>query len=118
MLDELIDLLGFETAMRLVALRGGSELYIPHDRTTGWIAQEFGVEVLQKLAERYGGTHLWVPKGDYHRSCVSRAIVLKLRRQGLTIRRLADQFSLTHRRIYQILASEEERSGVEQLTLF
>lgn len=100
-MEGLIQLLGFELAMRLVYLHGGSKLYVPVNEGC-LLAQQIGVEAFRLLSAEYGGCHVWIPQGQAH-VIQARNRQIVARAGSCTVRELASRFELSPRRIQQIL---------------
>ena len=100
-MDKLIDLVGYKTAVKLANLYGGSELYVPQGENC-LLREQVGAEAFSVLRQEYGGTYLWIPQG-YRQLIAARNQRIAEQSATCSVRELAKLFSLTQRRIQQIL---------------
>ena len=100
-MDNLIDLVGYDTAFKLSYLYGGSELYVPQGENC-LLREQIGAEAFAILQQEYGGTYLWIPQG-YRQLIAARNQRIVEQSATCSVRELAKLFSLTQRRIQQIL---------------
>lgn len=64
LLDEIAELAGLEAALALAEAAGGEKRYIPGDPTPDhWLTQACGAQAAAKIAYRYGGNLLEIPRG-------------------------------------------------------
>ena len=105
--DELADLLGEGGLRALSAARGGQRARIPKRIPPGhWLEQAVGREAAERIAFRYGGCRLYIPRrppaADRDRA------IAELRLAGCSAARIAGLFGLSERRVLQILAATGE----------
>lgn len=110
--QEIAELIGEAAAQKLCAQLGGIQLYVPkqigHNHP---IAAAIGMGNAAKMAERFGGEALPLPKAHNRR-----ARVLELRAQGdMTIQQIALATDYSERHVYDILNSPVDD---RQMSLF
>ena len=102
--DELCELLGPEGLAALSVARGGRRARIPKRIPAGhWLEGLLGREAAGRMASRYGGCRLYVPRG--RAAADRRRSILDLRRQGLSVAEIARATGLSDRRVWQVLAA-------------
>jgi len=100
MLEELIELLGEEAAVKHVAAYGGTRLYVPHDpEADDALVSSIGLSAAIRLARVYGGDRVDVPNPTPRRTRI-----LQLRARGLSVDAIARSLQCTRRRVFQVLA--------------
>ena len=98
LVQELTELLGEDGLFRLAHAYGGFRLSVPLKvKEDGDIAQELGMEIAQKLCDRYSPDSIKVPMCRELRAKV-------LLRQGHTARRIARSLGLTESGMYRLVA--------------
>lgn len=111
---DLVEDLGEAVAARLVAVRGGCELYIPTDhRPDHPLIQAMG-EHAATLVEVRGGERISVPSC---RAAQRRAIIRRLYDGGASMSEIALTVGLNQRHVRRML-SEMGRGDARQLDLF
>lgn len=115
---DLVELLGPESAEKILLARGGRSLYIPHEPGPhSPLVNILGQEDADKLAARYGGNTVEVPIVR-----AKRLRILHLRRvERWSISRIAAEMRCTERTVYNVLASSPENDQVSregQLDMF
>lgn len=126
-LAELIAAIGTQLALRLVAERGGTRVYVPTPARLaedGPLARVIGVEATAKLARLWPGVWLTVPRAmAYMRRMRDREI--RARFKSETAAALAREFELTERQVYAIAAQgadddafDAQGKPTSQLALF
>ncbi|MEX0271194.1 Mor transcription activator family protein [Leptolyngbyaceae cyanobacterium UHCC 1019] len=112
---EVADVIGLQAAFALVGLCGGYALYVPKSIPPHHLLyQVLGEELAVKFAFHFGGDTLYLIKGDkLGRAERDKKIVA--RRQQAKIREIAEEFKLTERMVWRILArGDRQRSGDSQ----
>ena len=103
--DELAEMLGEEGLQALSAERGGRSAVVPRRIRTGhWIERAVGREAADRLAFRYGGCRIYIPRGAAQARA---ARVLALRRQGRSVAQIAAAEGVSDRWVWKILAAAE-----------
>ncbi len=82
------------------------------------LAEVIGLEAYKKLAEHYGGSHIYICKPDtVLRNTRNKEIYDKF--NGFNYRRLAEEFNLSEKTIREIVAEYiKEKKDDEQLKFF
>ena len=102
--EELLEALGAEGLRKLAEARGGRRAYVPHEpRDSHWLVRALGREAAGRLAWRYGGCRIEVPRLDATRSERDERI-RELRARGWSTDRIAAEVSLSGRWVREILA--------------
>lgn len=113
LVDELAQVIGQPSLMKLCEAFGGTKLYVPARFTaTHPIAATIGMKAATILSEHYYGTMIDLPKAHLRRTRV-----LEMAQSGtMTIADAARACDYTERRVYQLLAEAKHDDG--QLDLF
>ena len=99
--DELCELLGPGGLAALAANRGGRRMRVPKRIPAGhWLAGILGREAAERMASRYGGCRLYVPRGG---ASARAARIRELRRQGRSVAQIATAEGISDRRVWQVL---------------
>jgi hypothetical protein len=101
-------LIGEAKALELSKKRGGRALYIPSPERLGPttpVVAMLGPDVAEKLAARFGGTHIDVPLGPG-----KRARIWELREGGKSISAIAGVMNCTERTVYYILSGPRPKA--------
>jgi len=100
LLNELVSLIGIDSAGRLVAAFGGMRLYIPQSpEPEDTLSEAIGHLAALKLAGVYGGDRIDVPNPTPRRTRI-----IELRANGVSIDLIARSLHCTRRRVFQVLA--------------
>ncbi|MBF6569089.1 MAG: helix-turn-helix domain-containing protein [Candidatus Binataceae bacterium] len=100
MLMEIVDTIGDDAALKLIADFAGTRLYVPQEpNPEDPISRSIGLPAAQKLARLYGGDRMDVPN-----PAVRRMRILQMRAAGATVESIARELRCTARRVYQVLA--------------
>ncbi|MEK6245838.1 MAG: Mor transcription activator family protein [Pseudomonadota bacterium] len=103
----LVEVLGLPTALKFVRRFGGGRVSIPRParlKPEGAIVQAIGIEAAKALCEEWRGLEIMVPRfAAYRRAERDRKILLRSS-QGISARRLALQFKISERHVFQIRA--------------
>ncbi len=114
-LAELIAAVGTQLALRLVAERGGTRVYIPTDaRITDDcpLARIVGAQAAAKLAARWPGLWMTIPRAmAYMRRVRDREIRARIKSE--TAAALAREFELTERQVYAIAAEGADDAATD-----
>ena len=101
-LQELIDLLGQEEALKFVSLFGGQCKYIPHNPHRSKLRHELSLDGLEKLAKVMGGVEVEVPMLVHFERQVRNQAIASALKQGISRSVLARKYGLTVRQIANI----------------
>ncbi len=124
---EIANLVGMSKTMQLVQAFGGTDLTMPigveNSMTEQALISAVGEETAQLLMENYGGDRLYIPRCEVAlRDLRNNRLMAELKQavmngmsQTKAIRRLAIQYELSERRIYELL---KERLPQQQPRLF
>jgi hypothetical protein len=99
-LDHLAGLVGNDGATRLVAVFGGTRLYVPQaPAPDDALSASIGFPAATALAEIYGGDRIDIPNPTPRR-----VRIVELRASGLSIDAIALALHCTRRRVFQVMA--------------
>jgi hypothetical protein len=99
-LNELVHLIGLDSASRLVAAFSGMRLYVPHSPVPDdTLSETIGHQAALALARIYGGDRIDVPNPTPRRTRI-----IELRADGVSIDLIARSLHCTRRRVFQVLA--------------
>ena len=103
MLEDLGAVMGTEAAVRLVAVFGRGQLYVPHTAESGHpIEHVVGRRPFKRLVNEFGGETITVPAaGDFQRLRRMRQVV-RLLSEGFSVEELSRLFEYTPRTIRNI----------------
>ena|SRR5690348_5197046 len=100
-------LLGAGAAARLIARFGGRRVYIAkRPNPAAALSQTVGHGAAVKLGAIFGGERIWLPNGA---GDATRARVAQLRRDGISVSRIAGELGLSERHVYKVLAQLRAR---------
>lgn len=103
-LTELAEVAGWDAAIKIADMRGGTQIRIPQEPAPEhWLWDLLGEQAARAISARYGGSCLWVPKNDADSLRMRNEQIRADRRAGATINALAQRYRLTDRQIYSIL---------------
>jgi len=112
--QELVTLVGFAAAIRLVELHPGIPFYVPETLTDDhWLVAEVGRKLADKLVWQYGGGTI-TPPNCKNALCKLRHRQIRAQRAaGLSQNEAARQYGMTPRGIRKVesKAPEEDRNG-------
>jgi DNA-directed RNA polymerase specialized sigma24 family protein len=103
---ELSELVGLNAALKLVDRWGGQiALYVPQRVDQDHpLAQTLGLEAAQALSRHYGGDYLRnIPRAARAMRAARDKAVLKRRGEGASPARIAQEFGLTERWVWELL---------------
>ena len=108
-ISDLIELIGFEPALKIYVNYSSSFLYIPlYKSTTGELEQLIGDEAFKKLSLRYAPEVIWMPSSDTlinsQKMKIRNSSIFNEWKNGALQRELAVKFSLTERTINTIIS--------------
>ena len=109
LISELIQLIGFEPALKLFVNYSGSHLFIPlYKTTTGEIEQLIGDEAFIKLSLRYGSEVILLPNANKfindQKIKIRDYAIFNDWKNGVTQRDIAVKYLLTERTINTIIS--------------
>ncbi|MDO8414148.1 MAG: Mor transcription activator family protein [Gallionellaceae bacterium] len=113
-LQQIVDAIGMDAALVLVAHYGGIRLYVPLELKPGHpLIELLGEEAAQKLCRAFGGDeHFDIPLNTSGSRAERNRRIRERRCQGLSHSRLAREFKTTERNIRNILGVEvDDRQG-------
>lgn len=100
MLGSIVEIIGEEAASKLIAMFGGTRLYVPHSPCADdALARAIGPQAAMKLAEMFGGERVDLPKPPPRRMQI-----LAMRAAGRSVAEIARELNCTRRRVFQVLA--------------
>ena len=107
-LQQIIDVVGVDAALIIIAHHGGTRLYVPLELKPGhWLIEILGEEAAQKLCLAFGGAeHFDVPLNTRGIRAERNRRIIERRSQGLSHSKLAREFKTTERNIRKILGVE------------
>lgn len=102
----LIDVLGFECAMRLLRARGGQRVHVPVS-TSRALSTIVGADNARRLCDRFGGQELDLPKYDKVAQRL-RDEMISAERPEHSLNQLAAKYNLTRRHIQNIVRAVDD----------
>lgn len=103
----LIDVLGFECAIRLLRARGGQRVHVPVS-TSRSLSSIVGADKAMMLCDRFGGQDIDLPKYDKVAQQLRNEMV-HAERENYSLNQLAGKFNLSRRQIMNILRDDDHR---------
>jgi Mor family transcriptional regulator len=100
-MDEIIAVIGTESALKLSESFGGISLYIGK-ALSGDITNAIGYHAAFKLSAVYDGCCLYVPQAKAAKLAVRNELIRSDRKTGVGIRELVAKYQLSDRRIFSI----------------
>lgn len=108
-LNELIEAVGEDAALKLIRAFGGTRLYVPHSpEANDLLASTIGYYAATRLARIYGGDRVDVPNPPPRR-----IRIMQLRASGMSVDAIARELRCTRRRVFQVLAEARDSDGPE-----
>lgn len=105
---QLAEVIGVDGTLALVECFGGLEYYVPrHASETHELARILGQERFARLAGRFGGERIAIPRDPVAGS--SKGEIMTLGEQGLGDRAIARQVGVTQRYVRRVLESVPSR---------
>lgn len=100
LIEDLGAIMGMEASLRLLALYGGSSLYVPLEVTCNHpLALVLGLRPFQRFVDEYGGEVLSVPANtEYDRLRRVRKVV-RLLHDGVDVNEIARRLEITPRHV-------------------
>ena len=114
--QELVRLIGFSAAMRLVDLRPGLPIYIPKEATPEHLLAAIGMGAFKELVEAFGGESVTVPNCKLALTKLRHRHARKLRAQGYSQTEVAHLTGITPRQVRNIESAQEPEA--RNLSLF
>lgn len=107
---ELIEVIGLQACINLVASRGGQEFKVPEvigGESREWkrLVDAVGYDAATKLVERCAGTAVYVPMCKAALREERDRTILQLREDGASLDALGSQFNMTRRHLFRIIKS-------------
>ena len=104
--DQIERSIGDDLAGKLIAEFGGQRLYIPMAPAPGdRVTSSIGLDAALAMARMFGGDRLVVPVTTDHAR--RRARILAMRKNDISVRRIAHQLRCSERHVYKVLAEEQ-----------
>ncbi|MDY7001973.1 MAG: Mor transcription activator family protein [Thermodesulfobacteriota bacterium] len=108
-LRKLKAIVGPRAALALAATYGGGSLYVPaRPGPRHRLSRLLGRKNARRLAQTYAGETLKIPKPDAVLRQIREKDILRRKKNGEPVSRLARDYNLTHRRVMQILAEHAD----------
>ena len=109
LISELINLIGFEPALKIFVNYSGSHLFIPlYKTTTGELEQLIGDEAFKKISLRYGSEVIWIPSVDVlinsRKIKIRNSSIFNEWKNGALQRELAVKYSVSERTINTVVS--------------
>lgn len=107
--QELVALIGFGDAIRLVELRPGVPIYVPEKITSEhWLVVEFGMKAAEALAKNFGGLTITPPNCKLALVKIRQRQILNSRKNGCSQTEAAVLHGVTPRWISELESREPE----------
>jgi len=111
-LRDIADVIGMAATLNLVKAYGGVRLWVPVKLTPDHaLVHAIGLQAARKLVEYCALEELWIPKAAAALRAVRDQTIRERRADGEQVARLALEYGLTDRRVWEILAAGEEDEG-------
>lgn len=116
---DVAEAIGLPAALALVERWGGVPVWVPKQVTSEHpLVELLGLEAAGKLSELYGGDYLRVPRCARAVRLARDAEIQRRYRNGQTAKKLALQYHLTERQIWNIVSLERKQFERRQFGLF
>ncbi|MCS4503874.1 hypothetical protein NYO91_07260 [Arhodomonas aquaeolei] len=114
-LTEVVETIGMDTTLQLVESLGGVRVYVPENmRPDHVLVRVIGHRAAWRMAERFGGEPLVLPRCAASLRAERNARIRRERAGGATPAQLALRYGLTERQVYAILAAGEPEDDGQQ----
>lgn len=100
-MDEIIEVIGTESALKLSESFGGITLYVGRVLSVD-VTNAIGYQAALKISEVYGGCYLYIPNAKAAKMAVRNQLIKSDKSAGVTIRDLVAKYNLSDRRIFSI----------------
>lgn len=118
LLREVAEVIGVSATLRLVAWRGGLELWVPARVDAAHpLAQQLGIDAARRLCERYALEKLWIPMAARAIRAARNAEIIRRYRDGERVVDLATEYRTSDRHILRIVAGHRRRCDERQRSL-
>ena len=109
LISELINLIGFEPALKIFVNYSGGHLFVPlYKTTTGELEQLIGDEAFKKISLRYGSEVIWIPSVDVlinsRKIKIRNSSIFNEWKNGALQRELAVKYSVSERTINTVVS--------------
>lgn len=112
MLEELVQILGREGALKLIQRFGGTALYIPHNPPENHpIVLVLGPVGAARLASYYGGENLYLPLGRKWLREQQRRVIHQLNLEAVPNNQIAARIGCTSRWVRMVIKDYPEESA-------
>jgi len=110
MLQELVSIIDIPAAMKIVATRGGTRLYVPvkHLADNHYLVKLIGREAADNLQEEYGGGEILIPTARKAMRGMRNAEI-RAKRPHMSEARLAREYKMSNRNI-RIICNERDEA--------
>lgn len=109
-LAEIADVIGLDDAIRLCEIWPGVRLFVPKNVGAKHpIALAIGLVAAEKLAKRYGGETIFVPKAEAWRRQQRNAQIVEEYSGGASGRELALKYGLHENYVYELIGKLEAK---------
>ena len=104
MLEEIVEILGRENALKLIQRFGGTALYVPHNPDEHHpLTLILGVDGAARLASYYGGENLYLPLGRKWLREQQRQLIHRLKSQEMPTSKIAQTIGCTPRWVRMVI---------------
>jgi Mor family transcriptional regulator len=118
-LKDIIQVIGLQSALKLVEELGGIRMYIPEKLSTKHVLiQAVGKTDAEKISRHYAGDYLYFPRCMDALRSMRNASIINDRNQGTPTATLALKYKLTERQVQNILAAAQQQKDERQQDLF
>lgn len=112
MLEELVEILGREGALKLIQRFGGTALYVPHNPPEHHaLCLVLGVEGAARIASYYGGENLYLPLGRKWLREQQRRVIHQLAAQSVPNNQIAQRMGCTSRWVRMVIRDYPPAEG-------
>ena len=114
-LCELVRVLGFANALRLVGSHGGARISVPHQaHATHPFHAVLGPDTFEKLVAEYAGEAIDLPKSDVYLRILRHEQVKQCRASGMTVDQTAKATGYSRRHVINIMGGERTPTTFNQ----
>lgn len=104
-MDDVVAVIGWSAAVRLVSFFGGSNLYVPGDPDERHpLVALMGWPAFRALCESFGDSTIWIPESTARPELERRRDIAKALLKGDTVQAIANRMGLTPRHVMRVRA--------------
>lgn len=104
-MDDVVAVIGWSAAVRLVSFFGGSNLYVPGEPDERHpLVALMGWPAFRALCESFGDSTIWIPQSTARPELERRRDIAKALLKGETVQSIADRMGLTPRHVMRVRA--------------